>query len=140
MAAGGIAFTGGTGEDYAIHRHNAFVLETSDPREIEEHLMYLQEFPEEDKRIRTEAQRTAAYFTWEAAAWNLVGKLENQARLQNTLAKSPPLLVCSQPGEISKSRLWVNTKQTRTGYDTAPFRTAPLENAEQPIRKVKNAC
>ena len=143
MAAGGIAFTGGTGEDYAIHHHNAFVLETSDPREIEEHLMYLQEFPDEDTRIRTEAQRTAAYFTWEEASWNLVGKLENQARLQNALMKSPPLLLCSQPKEIGESSLWVDIEQSRTG-DAAPFRIAPLENAvknrEQLNRKVRNAC
>jgi glycosyltransferase involved in cell wall biosynthesis len=89
MAAGGIAFTGSTGEDYAIPYHNAFVLETSDPREIEGYLMYLRECPDEGARIRNEAQRTAAYFTWEAAAENLISKLESQARLQRTLVKRP---------------------------------------------------
>ena len=34
MAAGGVAYTGGTGEDYAIGGHNAVVLETLDPDEI----------------------------------------------------------------------------------------------------------
>ena len=34
MAAGGIAFTGSTGEDYAIHDRNAMVMETADPKEI----------------------------------------------------------------------------------------------------------
>ncbi|MBM3157661.1 MAG: glycosyltransferase, partial [Chloroflexi bacterium] len=144
MAAGGIAFTGGTGEDYAIHRHNSFVLETSDPREIEEHLLYLQEFPDEDARIRAEAQRTAAYFTWEETARNLVGKLENQARLQNALAKIPPPLICSQPVESGERRLWVDIEQTRVSHDSAPVRIAPLENAaknqERPNRKVRNAC
>jgi len=91
MAAGGIAFTGSTGEDYAIPYHNAFVLETSDPREIEGYLMYLRECPDEDARIRSEAQRTAAYFTWGAAVENLISKLENQARLQKALAgRRPP--------------------------------------------------
>ena len=87
MAAGGIAFTGSTGEDYAIPYHNAFVLETSDPREIEGYLMYLRECPDEGARIRSEARRTAAYFTWEAAAQNLISKLENQARLQRALTR-----------------------------------------------------
>jgi len=90
MAAGGIAFTGSTGEDYAIPYHNAFVLETSDPREIEGYLMYLKECPDEGTRIRNEAQRTAAYFTWEAAADNLISKLESQARIQRALVKRPP--------------------------------------------------
>jgi glycosyltransferase involved in cell wall biosynthesis len=87
MAAGGIAFTGSTGEDYAIPYRNAFVLETSDPREIEGYIMYLRENPEEGNRIRSEAQRTAAYFTWEEAAGNLISKLENQARLQRALVR-----------------------------------------------------
>jgi glycosyltransferase involved in cell wall biosynthesis len=101
MAAGGIAFTGSTGEDYAIPYHNAFVLETSDPREIEGYLMHLQEYPEEGIRIRKEAQRTASYFTWEASAENLISKLENQARLQKVLVGSrPPLrLECKEPIE-----------------------------------------
>jgi len=30
MAVGGITFTGSTGEDYAIHNHNAIVLERND--------------------------------------------------------------------------------------------------------------
>jgi glycosyltransferase involved in cell wall biosynthesis len=90
MAAGGIAFTGSTGEDYAIPYHNAFVLETSDPREIEGYLMYLRECPDEGTRIRSEAQRTASYFTWEAAAENLISKLESQARIQRALVKRPP--------------------------------------------------
>jgi glycosyltransferase involved in cell wall biosynthesis len=96
MAAGGIAFTGSTGEDYAIPYRNAFVLETSDPREIEGYIMYLRENPEEGTRIRSEAQRTASYFTWEAAAENLISKLENQARIQKVLlrqtySQQPPL-------------------------------------------------
>ncbi len=89
MAAGGIAFTGSTGEDYAIPYHNAFVLETSDPREIEGYLMYLRECPDEGTRIRNEAQRTAAYFTWEEAADNLISKLESQTRIQSALVKRP---------------------------------------------------
>ena len=86
MAAGGIAFTGCTGEDYAIPFVNAFVLETANPMEIVDYAMYLREYPEEGIRMRKAARRTARYFTWEAAVMNLIGKLENQARTQEILA------------------------------------------------------
>ncbi len=101
MAAGGIAFTGSTGEDYAIPYHNAFVLETSDPGEIEGYLAHLQEYPEEGIRIRNEARRTAAYFTWEAAAENLISKLESQARIQRVLVghRPPPRPESKEPIE-----------------------------------------
>ena len=86
MAAGGIAFTGSTGEDYAIPFHNSMVLETSDPREIEAYIMYLEEYPEEKERIRKTARRTARQFTWEEVIGNLIQKLEYQARIQGFLA------------------------------------------------------
>ncbi len=88
MAAGGVAFTGCTGEDYAIPFINAFVLETSDPQEITESVMYLRENPEESSRIRKAARKSARQFTWEAAAKNLIRKLENQARMQDCLKGS----------------------------------------------------
>jgi len=88
MAAGGIAFIGGTGEDYAMPFHNCVVLETSDPKEIEDYIIYLEEFPEEKERIRRAARKTARQFTWEAVIGNLIQKLEYQARIQGLL--SPP--------------------------------------------------
>jgi glycosyltransferase involved in cell wall biosynthesis len=89
MAAGGIAFTGCTGEDYAIPFVNAFVLETPDPMEAVGYLMYLRDYPEEGIRIREAARRTARYFTWEAAVINLIHKLENQARIKGVLGGVP---------------------------------------------------
>jgi glycosyltransferase involved in cell wall biosynthesis len=92
MAAGGIVFTGSTGEDYAIPFVNSFVLETADPMEIVGHILYLQDYPEEGTRIRRAARVTARYFTWEAAIENLVDKLENQARVQGALHGEPESL------------------------------------------------
>jgi len=91
MAAGGIAFTGCTGEDYAIPFVNSFVLETADPLEIVDYMTYLQDYPEEGTRIRKAARRTARYFTWEAAMQTLISKLENQARIQGALGGEPKL-------------------------------------------------
>jgi len=80
MAAGGIAFTGSTGEDYAISFHNSIVLETSDPKEIESYVMYLVDHPEEEEKIRKAARYTAARFTWEQILENLIQRLEYQAK------------------------------------------------------------
>lgn len=87
MAAGGITYTGGTGEDYAIPFVNSFVLETDDPLEITGYVYYLMDAPQEDKRMRRAAKRTAGQFTWDVAIENLIGKLANQARIQGKLVK-----------------------------------------------------
>ncbi|MDD4859704.1 MAG: glycosyltransferase, partial [Dehalococcoidales bacterium] len=85
MAARGVAFTGGTGEDYAIPFQNSIVLETSDPREIEAYVMYLKKYPEEEERLRKAAWSTARRFAWEEIIQNLIQKLEYQARIQESL-------------------------------------------------------
>jgi glycosyltransferase involved in cell wall biosynthesis len=90
MAAGGIVFTGCTGEDYAHPFINALVMDTGDPREIENYLLYLRDFPEEGFRIRRAARATACHFSWEASVRNLINKLEHQARLQGALAGNGP--------------------------------------------------
>lgn len=86
MAAGGVAFTGGTGEDYAVHLHNSIVLDTPDPREIADYSLYLEGHVDEARRIRETARRTASCFTWERVIKNLTNKLEYQARNQGVLA------------------------------------------------------
>ncbi len=86
MAAGGIAFTGATGEDYAVHLQNSVVLETADPQEIEAYVDYLVSHPDEDARIRRMARNTAEQFTWGRIIENLIQKLEYQAHSQGILA------------------------------------------------------
>lgn len=83
MAARGIAFTGSTGEDYAISFENAVALETEDPDEIVGYLTHIQQHPEEREKIRAEAYRTASEFVWEEVIDNLIGKLGYLARKQN---------------------------------------------------------
>jgi len=86
MAAGGIAFTGSTGEDYAIPYRNAIVMETADPKEIESYITYLDRHPEEKHKIRRAGRGTAKQYVWEKVIKNLVRKLEYQASLQGLLA------------------------------------------------------
>ncbi len=85
MAAEGIAFTGSTGEDYAISFENAIVTESDDPDEIVGYLLYLRRHAEEQERIRCAGRRTAEQFLWDQVIENLVGKLEFLARKQNIL-------------------------------------------------------
>lgn len=87
MAAGGIAFTGGTGEDYTVPFLNAVVLDTSNPVEISEYVMYLEAHPLMAKEIRKAARETAQRFTWGEVCKNLIHKLEYQARTQGALDK-----------------------------------------------------
>ena len=64
MACGGLSFVGATGEDYATPGHDAISLQTSDPAELVARLLYLRQHPELAMRLRQEARRTAARFTW----------------------------------------------------------------------------
>ena len=64
MACGGLSFLGATGEDYATPGHDAISLQTSHSGELVSHLLYLRAHPELAARLRQEARRTAARFTW----------------------------------------------------------------------------
>ena len=75
MGAGGVAFTGATGEDYAIPYVNAIVLETDNPLEIAHYVQLLSASPRLSERIREEAQRTAERFAWPRVARMLLDRL-----------------------------------------------------------------
>ena len=64
MACGGLGFVGANGEDYATPGHDAISLQTGDPGELVARLLYLRQHPELAMRLRQEARRTAARFTW----------------------------------------------------------------------------
>jgi glycosyltransferase involved in cell wall biosynthesis len=83
MAAGGVAFTGSTGEEYAVSFENAVALETDDPDEIVGYLLHLMNHPDEQTKIRAAGARTAAEYTWEEVIENLAGKLGYLARKQS---------------------------------------------------------
>lgn len=65
MAAGGIAYTGSTGEEYARSMENVVVLEAADADEIASYARYLNERPDKQRQIRQKAHTTAESFTWE---------------------------------------------------------------------------
>jgi glycosyltransferase involved in cell wall biosynthesis len=79
MAAGGVAFTGGTGEDYAVPGRNAVVLETLDPGEIVARWDELSASPELEARLRRAAKRSARDYEWSAVAGQLLETLTSHA-------------------------------------------------------------
>jgi glycosyltransferase involved in cell wall biosynthesis len=68
MAAGGIACTGCSGEDYAIAGQNALVLETADPREFVGLFKRLRSNPAEASALRRSGRSTAQRYAWPQVA------------------------------------------------------------------------
>jgi glycosyltransferase involved in cell wall biosynthesis len=66
MAVGGLACTGGTGEDYVVPDWNGLVLQSTDPREFLTLYEQLREKPSEMRAIRRRARYTARQNTWQA--------------------------------------------------------------------------
>ena len=64
MGAGGVAFVGRTGEDYAIPYGNSVVVQSDDPRELMTHLAALGSRPELGTRIRADGRATAKRYVW----------------------------------------------------------------------------
>jgi glycosyltransferase involved in cell wall biosynthesis len=64
MAAGGLACTGCTGEDYAVAGQNALVLETDDPGEFMRLFARLRGSPERVHAMRRAGRATARHFAW----------------------------------------------------------------------------
>ena len=64
MAAGGLACTGCTGEDYALAGQNALVLETGEPKEFLGMFARLREEPQQVRAMRQAGRLTARRFSW----------------------------------------------------------------------------
>jgi glycosyltransferase involved in cell wall biosynthesis len=64
MAAGGLACTGSTGEDYAVPGWNALVLQSNDPREFVSLYGRLLADPAEERAVRHRGRATAQQYAW----------------------------------------------------------------------------
>jgi hypothetical protein len=77
MAAGGVACTGSSGEDYAVAGHNAIVLQTKAPAEAVARIERLRARPDEARALRREAVATARKYAWSSVIErNLIPQLE----------------------------------------------------------------
>lgn len=115
MAAGGIAFVGSTGEDYAVPYLNSVVLDTDDPSEINIALAFLRTHPEVAARMRSDGQETARSFSWEnVIVDNLMGKLEYVAmrQLVRPPQKSPEPAPGAAPTTSTKTEAAVTPAAT----------------------------
>jgi glycosyltransferase involved in cell wall biosynthesis len=82
MAAGGLAVTGSTGEDYASGYRNALVLETNDPVELVTELTLLKERPKLASAMRRRGRTTARDYVWEKVIDQLLLRVELAAAQQ----------------------------------------------------------
>jgi glycosyltransferase involved in cell wall biosynthesis len=82
MAAGGLAVTGSTGEDYAEAFRNALVLETDDPIELVTELNLLKRRPQLAASMRRRGRITARQYTWEKVIDQLLLRVEFAAAQQ----------------------------------------------------------
>jgi glycosyltransferase involved in cell wall biosynthesis len=64
MGAGGLACTGGTGEDYAVPGWNGLVLHSGDPREFVALFEQLRANPAAERAVRRHAKSTARRYAW----------------------------------------------------------------------------
>ena len=64
MAAGGVACTGCSGEDYAVPGRNALVMQTADPLEFVGLFRRLRANPGEERAIRRAGRATAREYAW----------------------------------------------------------------------------
>jgi len=64
MAAGGIACTGCSGEDYAVAGQNALVLQTAEPREFVGLYQWLCAHPRQARALRHAGRATARRYAW----------------------------------------------------------------------------
>jgi glycosyltransferase involved in cell wall biosynthesis len=64
MAAGGVACTGCSGEDYAVPGYNALVVESGEPREFLGLFSQLLREPERERALRRAATATARRYAW----------------------------------------------------------------------------
>jgi glycosyltransferase involved in cell wall biosynthesis len=85
MASGGVAITGSTGEDYAVHFENGIVVETANPEEASWYIRFLKDHPAMAGRIIRAGRRTARRFVWDRVVENLLAKIEFLAAGQGAL-------------------------------------------------------
>ena len=91
MAAGGIACTGCSGEDYAIAGQNALVLETADPREFVGLFERLRTNPAEASALRRSGRSTAQRYAWpQVARGVLLPRIELARSGAGWLHRAPP--------------------------------------------------
>lgn len=85
MAAGGLVFTGNTGEEYTLGGQCAVALDTDTPTEIVNQVLDIRANPTRAAAMRTAAHTRAAAFTWEQISDILLEKVKFVAQLNGAV-------------------------------------------------------
>jgi glycosyltransferase involved in cell wall biosynthesis len=124
MAAGGVACTGCTGEDYVVPGQNALVLETADPWEFVSLFRELRAHPARDQALRRAGRATAERYTWAHIVWRLL--------LPRLRAMTEPL----------RSRIWSDREEATASFDEKGCRLAarkrPWRPEENAVRRLED--
>lgn len=91
MAAGGLVFTGATGEEYATDGHSAVVVDTDAPDEIAGAVLAARADPALGQRLRRAARERAAVFTWDQVIHVLLSKIQFVARTKGLRIAARPI-------------------------------------------------
>ena len=101
MAAGGIAVTGATGEDYAEAYRNSVVVETDDPVEIVTELAALKEKPRLAAHLRRRGRVTARDYLWPKVIGQLMLRIDFAAERQ--AVSRPPEPAARKPRRVVRA-------------------------------------
>jgi glycosyltransferase involved in cell wall biosynthesis len=117
MAAGGLVFTGTTGEEYTLGGQCAIALDTDSPEEIVSHLLTIKADPGQDEAMRESARNRAADFTWEQVTKILLDKVQFVAQASGAL-----------PRPNGRDRLVARAPVTIPGQSHPEFFVPPSED------------
>ena len=99
MAAGGLVFTGPTGETYSADGGGAIALDTETPDELFLAIEELRIHPERAAEMRAIAPVVAANYTWKIVLKTLFEKIQLVGRRQNIAAHFNPSHAESRPAQ-----------------------------------------
>jgi glycosyltransferase involved in cell wall biosynthesis len=127
MAAGGVVFTGPTGETYSSDGEGAIALDTEQPGELVLAVESLRDHPEKAQEIRQVAPNVAARYTWENVISILFEKITLAACHQNIEPLFPTSLDLLKPVEDEVINSFIRQpRRTKLPAWSIPVKHAPL--------------
>jgi len=129
MAAGGLVFTGPTGESYSMDSAGAIALDTEQSSELFLAIQNLSRQPERAQSVRRTAPYVAARYVWENVLTILFEKIELASTHQNT----KPFLLTRL--DLEKP-VWVDVFQSIFQMTTKP--ETSVETASHPASRLKS--
>ena len=137
MAAGGLACTGSTGEDYAIPGWNSLVLQTDDPREFLRQLHRLRANPTEERAVRRRGALTAKRYAWpEVIRRNFLPHLrlaDGEAAAMLTALTAAPRVSNGRRAQAA-SLYFDRPALAAVGSNNAPASTCALRQCDGEVR------